>query len=459
VKELPGPDFTTYCKGSESAFYGVDCLTAQQLPPAVTTEPVEGDAEAFRPTQAKYSHEGTFTITHDQTSKVARGLACRAYQGNYWSITLRSDARNVRQASLQYDQLMGEAFRRYSPPHSNRKFKAQNYLGYCPAGYDKYSKLFSQELPGDAVPPAGPKNEIFLNDIYKLSKQLYDILLSDRLTVPSGLITVTGATDSSKSLITRGLIFLYLEASAKAALRHELRRPHLLTFEDPIEQYYIKDPATQSVPARLTDLEDLLRALNLDYTPRERRIDADNLSTVIRDAKRQTPAILFVGETRDWRDWKELLDFGGSGHLVITTSHAGSVIEAMTQIFRHTKTRTPSQRSEIARRILGIVNIQSFTPDAENYADGKVSSNVRALLPSVWKSTSQSMNNLVADGLSSILPARGREQELGYYGRTYFAHALLDDGETTKAFQDCWDKTSLCKKIMRKAREWDIKGA
>jgi Tfp pilus assembly pilus retraction ATPase PilT len=204
-------------------------------------------------------------------------------------------------------------------------------------------------------------------------------------------------------------------------------------------------------------LEKLLDALNIDYTPREKDKDADRLATVIEDAKRQTPAVFFVGETRDPRDWKDLLNFGGSGHLVITTSHAGSVVEAMTQIFRQTKTENPSQRSQVARRILGIVNIRGFNPTVATET-GKTISNVRALLPAVWKSTSQSVNNLVADGLSSILPALDREQEIGYYGRTYFARRLIHEKKSTTEFQECDGHDALADEIERQAMEWDIGG-
>jgi hypothetical protein len=254
------------------------------------------------------------------------------------------------------------------------------------------------------------------------------------------------------------LIFLYLEAIAEEALKNKLRKPHLVTFENPIEQYYIKNPGSQDAPpAPIKDLEKLLDALNIDYTPREKDKDADKLAKVIEDAKRQTPAVFFVGETRDPRDWKDLLDFGGSGHLVITTSHAGSVVEAMTQIFRQTKTENPSQRSQIARRILGIVNIRSFNPIATT-ATGKTTSNVRALLPAVWKSTSQSVNNLVADGLSSILPALDREPEIGYYGRTYFARRLIHKDRCTDEFKKCDGYDALAGEIERQAMEWDIGG-
>ncbi len=422
VDDLPGPDFTTYIP--------IDCTT-----PATDPD----------------SHDGAVEIIHGKTKIVGRGLKCRAYRNSYWSITLRSDAKNTRKANDQYLTNVRNCLRSYAEKFPE-KSKAQDYLGYCPVGIETYAEFVRKEASPESPKkekPVDPQAEIFLNDIYKVCVQLHDILLADRMVVPTGLITVTGATDSSKSLITRGLIFLYLEAVAKDALKKKLRKPHLVTFEDPIEQYYVKDPNSPSPPKDVDVLKQFLEAMYIDYTPREKKSDAAELATAIKDAKRQTPAVFFVGETRDADDWKALLEFGGSGHLVITTSHAGSVVEAMTQIFREAK--TPSQRSEIARRIRGIINLRCYNPTADD-----IVSNVRVLLPAVWKSTPQSINNLVADGLSSILPALGREQEIGYFGRTYFADSLINN--PSKQFESCPDRTTLEDAIKRKAMEWDIRG-
>lgn len=320
------------------------------------------------------------------------------------------------------------------------------------------------KLMKDGSQPSPKKNkkseEIFLNDIYTLCRMLKNLLFdsTDASSHHGGLIAITGATDSSKSLITRGLIFLILEEAAKKARRAKQRKPHLVTFEDPIEQYYVKDPIDNTVPETPETLIQLLDALYVDYTPREKDADADSLKQVTKDALRQTPAILFVGETREKEEWKDLLEFAGSGHLVITTSHASSVVEAMSGIFRATDTNTPARRSEIARRILGIINIRGFMPEP----------NIRALLPALWKRTSHSMNNLIADGLASILPARRPTEkvgEVGYYSRSYFAEKLTGESPEaefplTKEMLDSpeEDKTKTLRVIRKKAIEWDVKG-
>jgi Type II/IV secretion system protein len=462
VDDVPGPDFTTYTKDEPAV--EIDPL---QVAEAVFGGGAESDprAPAKDPEAKTYSYDGSFAIIRNVSppvdSETGRGLACRAYAERYWSITLRCASDNQRLALNDYEEVyqkeLREGLARYAKNHRSPNCKAKDYLGYCPKGYEAYSEVVAQPAVVDAATKPGTAGEVFLNDIYPVCKQLYDVLDLDPFKLPFGLITITGATDSSKSLITRGLIFLFLEAAAKQAIAKGVRRPHLVTFEDPIEEYFVKDPVTDSPPDELEELTDLLFALKLDYTPRQRGVDADSLTRVIRDAKRQTPAVLFVGETRDPQDWKQLLDFGSSGHLVFTTSHSGSVVEALSQILRNTKTQTPSQRSEVARAIRGIVNIRSLTHAVKDQ-NGKAGG-LRALLPAVWKSTPRSINNLVADGLSSILPALGRESNFGYYGRTYFAKALTDqDSPTTKKFNELKNRPVLQEEIVRQAMEWDIQG-
>jgi hypothetical protein len=428
VKDLPGPDFTTY------------------LP--IKPESTNVADSSLKPDE--YSLEGPCVIETDTTKTEGRGLKCRAYRNAYWSTTVRCDAQTKPKSSNDYSAHVASGLREYIAKHPAEKQRIQEYLGYCPLGFKEYSALF-QKPPATKPKAIDPQAPIFLNDINELCAQLKQILLPSDAVSPTGLITITGPTDSSKSLITRGLIFLYLREVAEKAFTKNLRRPHLVTFEDPIEQFFIREPAINFAPKDLEELEKLLATIYIDYTPRQKKTDTDKLSNAIQDAKRQTPAVFFIGETRDPHDWTDLLEFSGSGHLVITTSHAGSVVEAMTQMFRETETQTPAQRSEIARRILGIVNLRSLYPIASD-----IHSIVRVLLPAVWKSNPQSINNLVADGLSSILPALGREQEIGYYGRTYFAHHLL--ANATHDFEDCGDVDALKKEITREAMKWDIGG-
>lgn len=456
VRNIPGPDFTTYEERSFEA----------KLPKG--QQGSNGSAK-------RYSHSLSCLIVGPRNKQAhGRGLACVAYGGRFWSITLRCDIKNRRKRRTDYLKQVKKLLKEFAKEKklenkpklvmekglekekSPRKGKLRDYLGFCPAGYKIYESAAKAKINTG-------NDEIFLNDIYQICRQLREVLSPEGTPLPGGLIAITGATDSSKSLITRGLIFLLLEAAATRAFQKGLRKPHLITFEDPIEEYYIKGPDAQPT-LDVRDIRNLLEAVYVDYTPRDRDLDNTNLRKVIKDALRQTPALLFVGETRKGEDWNDLLEFAGSGHLVITTSHASSVVEAMTRIFRDTKTRTAAQRSEIARRILGIINIRSLSPQVtagtstptKRRANYTKTANVRALLPALWKSTPQSKNNLIADGLASLLPALDREHEIGYYSRTYFARELAK--VMTPQFKWRPDRLGLLDEIRRQAKEWDIEG-
>jgi Tfp pilus assembly pilus retraction ATPase PilT len=460
VNEIPGPDFTTY-------------LPKQEFEKELVNH------QPDRKGDTKRSHALSFSI-RTKADKHApplhgRGLACSAYGDNFWSITLRCDTQNIGELDADYRSRVAKVLAKYAEVNPSVKGKVRDYLGYWPDGDEPYLEAFKNEGGAAALGPehtdearssslsaVRPDKETFLNEVFGLCNILYKILFPTNSSHPSGLIAVTGATDSSKSLITRGLIFLFLRAAAKEALKTRKRKPHLITFEDPIEQYYIKSPHTHIAPA-LNDLKEFLQALYLDYTPREKDSDATTLREVLKNALRQTPAVLFVGETREEQDWKDLLEFAGSGHLVITTSHAGSVVEAMSGIFRDTKTETAAQRSEISRRILGIINIRSDsfqsipkqvdTAQSANGTEGILQ--VRALLPAVWKRTSQSMNNLIADGLASLVPQLSLPN-IGYYSRTYFAHELTKTKMLTPDLK--LRQIEVQKELVRKARKWDLEG-
>src|SRR6185295_810970 len=105
--------------------------------------------------------------------------------------------------------------------------------------------------------------------------------------------------------------------------------PHLITFEDPIETYYAAEAYTPHGLHAQMSVEMAASREEGDYTPRQQKLDAGSLKEALHEALRQTPKVLFVGETREKEDWQELIHFAGTGHLVITTAHAGSLLDTM----------------------------------------------------------------------------------------------------------------------------------
>src|ERR1700676_145801 len=178
-----------------------------------------------------------------------------------------------------------------------------------------------------------------------------------------------------------------------------------------------------------------------DCTQREHGSDAKTLTEVLKDALRQTPTMLFVAETRNARDWKRLLEFAGTGHLVITTAHADSLVEAMGNILKETESDTPATRSIVADRLLAVVHVKNdevaFTP---------------FLVPAIWHRTPLGIKALMAEGLSSLLPNTApaltpgsRPRFPGSLGRYWFARELAKKGRNA----------AIVERVKRKALEWD----
>lgn len=304
-----------------------------------------------------------------------------------------------------------------------------------------------------------------------------------------GLVIVTGATKSAKSEIARGLIELYLQGKEKSKRRH-----HLVTFEDPVERFYIYEQVNGCSPWAAVQLS-TDPATNSDYTPRQKEKDAHRLQEALNDALRQTPALFFVGETRDREEWKVLLDFAATGHLILTTAHAGSLVEAMHKIFEALQVETAADRSEIANKLLGVVHLRRHELE---FLEGNVKKRPNTLFPALWRRTPRGIAALTCDGLASLVPYRpnkarnGASREDGddsltapqpgesgkntneqavekdsnsdaasCLGRRWIVEELITPEKTSEQMQSVFGMDlagRLKKQAYEKATEWDLQG-
>jgi hypothetical protein len=240
-----------------------------------------------------------------------------------------------------------------------------------------------------------------LFSLYEYCKLLYTEIFTRTGSAghAHGLLVITGATKSAKSEIARGLIELYLQGKGTSNRKH-----HLVTFEDPVERFYVHEKVTGCSPWMAVQLSQN-PAADRDYTPRQKEKDARLLQEALTDALRQTPALFFVGETRDREEWKVLLDFAATGHLIVTTAHAGSLVEAMHKIFEALDVKTAADRSEIANKLLGVIHLRRhelvFFDSSE-----KKQKRPNTLFPALWRRTPRGIAALTCDGLASLLPYR-----------------------------------------------------
>jgi twitching motility protein PilU len=117
-----------------------------------------------------------------------------------------------------------------------------------------------------------------------------------------GLILVVGATGSGKSTTL----------SAMLDFRNSMKSGHILTFEDPIEFIF--------------------RSKKSIVNQREIGNDSHSFHEAMRNAMRQAPDAILVGEIRDIETMKSAMMYSLSGHLCLATLHANNSYHALNRI-------------------------------------------------------------------------------------------------------------------------------
>ncbi len=139
---------------------------------------------------------------------------------------------------------------------------------------------------------------------------------------PRGLILVTGTTGSGKSTTLAAMIDLI----------NSNRTEHIITIEDPIE-YLHRDK--KSI-----------------VNQREIGSDTESFSKALRQALRQDPDIILVGEMRDFETIQTSLIAAETGHLVLSTLHT---IDATETINRIIAVFPPYQHKQVRMQLASIL--------------------------------------------------------------------------------------------------------
>ncbi len=154
-------------------------------------------------------------------------------------------------------------------------------------------------------------------------------VLLEFCTMPMGLVLITGPTGSGKS------------TSLAAIIRHiSKNRPvHVITIEDPMEFLFSDDLASIS--------------------QREVGTDTGAFSDALRNAMRQDPDVIMVGEMRDPETVATVITAAETGHLVFSTLHTNNAPQTIDRIL---DTFPPDQqgqvRAQLAQILKGVVSMK-----------------------------------------------------------------------------------------------------
>jgi twitching motility protein PilU len=127
-------------------------------------------------------------------------------------------------------------------------------------------------------------------------------VLSDLIMEKRGLILVVGATGSGKSTTMASML----------DHRNTNRAGHILTVEDPIEY--------------------LFRHKKSVVNQREIGMDTGSWENALKNAMRQAPDCILIGEIRDRETMQAALAYAQTGHLCLATLHANNAYHAMNRI-------------------------------------------------------------------------------------------------------------------------------
>jgi twitching motility protein PilU len=127
-------------------------------------------------------------------------------------------------------------------------------------------------------------------------------VLADIIMEKRGLILMVGATGSGKSTTLTAML----------DYRNERRSGHILTLEDPIEFIF----------------------RNKKSIVNQREVGADTRAfhIALKNALRQAPDCIFIGEIRDKETMSQAIAYAQSGHLALATLHANNSYHSMSRI-------------------------------------------------------------------------------------------------------------------------------
>ena len=127
-------------------------------------------------------------------------------------------------------------------------------------------------------------------------------LLAELIMEKRGLILMVGATGSGKSTTLTSMI----------DHRNENASGHILTLEDPLEFLFMNKKSI--------------------VNQREVGTDTKAYQIALKNALRQAPDVIFIGEIRDKDTMSQAIAYAQTGHLCLATLHANNSYHAMSRI-------------------------------------------------------------------------------------------------------------------------------
>jgi twitching motility protein PilU len=152
-------------------------------------------------------------------------------------------------------------------------------------------------------------------------------VLAELMTAKRGLILVVGGTGSGKSTTLAAMI----------DQRNRAETGHIITVEDPVEFMH---EHRQCV-----------------VTQREVGIDTRSYKDALKNALRQAPDLILIGEIRDAETMESAITFAETGHLCLSTLHANNANQAIERVLNFfSPERAHEIRLQLALNLRAIIS-------------------------------------------------------------------------------------------------------
>ncbi|HCC69504.1 MAG TPA: type IV pili twitching motility protein PilT [Nitrospiraceae bacterium] len=222
--------------------------------------------------------------------------------------------------------------------------------------------------------------------IFEIDELHLPVVLKKIALEPRGLILVTGTSGSGKSTTLAAMIDFI----------NSNKTCHIVTIEDPIEFLH--------------------RDKSSIVNQREVGSDTESFSSALRQALRQDPDVILVGEMRDFETIQTVLTAAETGHLVLSTLHTVDATETINRIISVFPPYQHKQvRFQLAAVLKGVISMR-LVPRA--YEKGRVPA-VEVMI------STATVRDYITDSDKTKLIPDVIAQGLSQYGMQTFDQSLI----------------------------------
>ena len=219
---------------------------------------------------------------------------------------------------------------------------------------------------------------------------------------------ITGAAGQGKSTT----------ASALLQRLNETRALRIVTVEDPIEYLFIEDKC--------------------QFEQREVGVDTASFADGIRNAVRQDPEVIFIGEIRDRETVQAAMQAAETGHLVMATLHADSVAQTVDRIRELHPSAEQANANVLLARSINAIICQRLVPSTfeKRVPCLEIMRRTAATQEAITRDDPLFLNGIIEDSINE-----------GMYSFDQYLTQLLKSGsitlETARRYAVNWNKLDM----------------